>query len=172
MKREQEGTRHSGVSTPCGPITTLAGSKIMDNVRIASEEDVAVIPGCCRCAEVNKRWDRIAGQAYCPNCQESLIQGEGDPLVLKTEKKRCAVCDRQGTVSYLTFPLQAPSPVEIELCPEHLRALIGRCLEPSCFHQLRRRLHGLGIGVEDVFLLHRAFYDAQGHAFMPAMDVD
>jgi hypothetical protein len=101
-----------------------------------------------------------------------LIQGEADPLVLKTEKKRCAVCDRMGTVGYLTFPLQAPAPLEIELCPEHLRALLGRCLEPHSYHQLRRRLHGLGVGVEDVFLLHGAFYDSKGHASMPAMDLE
>jgi hypothetical protein len=141
----------------------------MDNVRIASAEGVAAAPGCCRCAEVNKRWDRIAGQPYCPNCQEMLVQGEADPLVVKTDKKRCAVCDRLGTVCYLTYPLQAPAPVEIELCPEHLRALVGRCLVPHAFEQLRRRLHGLGIGVEDIFLLHGAFYDSNGHASMPAV---
>jgi hypothetical protein len=65
--------------------------------------------------------------------------------------------------------LQAPAPLEIELCPEHLRALVGRCLEPHSFQQLRRRLHALGVGVEDIFLLHGAFYDTHGHASMPAV---
>ena len=31
--------------------------------------------------------------------------GEGDPLVERTDNKRCAVCHHLGTVRYVTFPL-------------------------------------------------------------------
>jgi hypothetical protein len=144
----------------------------MDNLHIASRDSVPAIVHCCQCQEVNRRWDRIAGKAYCPNCQEQLAQGEGPPLVLRTEKKPCAVCDRAGTVSFLSFPLQAADAVEMELCPKHLRALVGRALEPAAFQQLRRKLHALGVQVEEIFLLHGAFYDADGHAFMPALGLE
>jgi hypothetical protein len=144
----------------------------MESLRIASRDDVTPLENCCRCQETNRRWDRIAGKAYCPNCQELLAQGEAPPLVLRTEKNRCAICDRTGTVTFLTFPLQAPDALEMQLCPGHLRALVGRSLEPGAFHQLRRRLHKVGLKVDEIFLLHGAFYDAQGHAFMPAMGME
>ena len=70
----------------------------------------------------------------------------------------------------LTFPLQSTTPVEMDLCPEHLRALLGRRLGPYAFHQIRRRLHLLGLGVELIFLLHEAFYDEQGRALQPALE--
>ncbi len=142
----------------------------MDTLRIVAQESVPPLTGCCRCLEVNRRWDRIAGKAYCPNCQELMIQGEGDPLVLRTEPNRCAVCDRPGTVCYLTYPLQAEAPLEVDLCPEHLRCLLGRCLEPAAFQQLRRQLEALNLHAADVFLLHGAFYDDQGRASLPALE--
>jgi hypothetical protein len=144
----------------------------MDSLRIAPMDSVPLSHGCCRCQEANYRWDRIAGQAYCPNCQESLAQGEAAPLVLATQKKACAVCNRLGSVCYLTFPLEAKTPIEMELCPEHLRDLIGRRLSPEAFQNLRRKLAGLGFEVEEIFLLHGAFYDSQGHAFSPALELD
>jgi hypothetical protein len=110
----------------------------------------------------------MAGKPYCPNCQEALALGEGPPLIERTEKKTCAVCSHTGTLCYLTFPLHARRALEFDLCPEHLRALLGRRLGPHAFHQLGRQLQGLGIGVEDVFLLHGAFYDCQGRALQPA----
>jgi hypothetical protein len=116
----------------------------------------------------DRRWDRLAGKAYCPNCQELLAQGEIDPLVEPTEKKHCAVCDKVGTVCYHTFPLQSATPVAIDLCPAHVRALLGRCLDTHAFHQLRRRLAAVDLGVGDLFLLHAAFYDAHGRALQPA----
>jgi hypothetical protein len=64
--------------------------------------------------------------------------------------------------------LQSSKPLEVDLCPEHLRALLGRRLGPYAFHQLRRRLHLLGLGVELVFLLHDSFYDENGKALQPA----
>jgi hypothetical protein len=146
--------------------------KQMNSLRLASLETVPQSNGCCRCLEANYRWDRIAGQAYCPNCQELLAQGEAEPLVLATEKKPCAVCNRVGTVCYLTYPLEAKAPIEMELCPEHLRALIGRRLTPPAFHQLRGQLADLGLEVEEIFLLHGAFYDSKGRAFLPALELD
>ena len=131
----------------------------------------AVLP-CCRCSSRERRWDRIAGKAYCPECQESLVMGLADPLVERTEQQHCGACGWIGTVRFLTFPLQGVTPVEMDLCPEHLRALLGRRLNPAAFGQLRRRLRGLGLTVERIFLLHDAFYDEQGHALQPAFEVD
>jgi hypothetical protein len=144
----------------------------MDSLRVTPRESVPPSAGCCRCREPNPRWDRIAGRAFCPNCQEQLAQGEAEPLVLKTQPNGCAVCDRMGTVCYLTYPLQAPAPVEIELCPVHLRDLLGRCLEPGAFQQLRRRLRAIELDSDVIFLLHEAFYDAHGRASLPALGIE
>jgi hypothetical protein len=67
--------------------------------------------------------------------------------------------------------LQASTPVEIDLCPEHLRGLLGRRLSAPAFGQLRRRLQQLGLDVERIFLLHDAFYDPQGKALQPAFEL-
>jgi hypothetical protein len=99
-----------------------------------------------------------------------LAVGEGPPLVERTQKNRCAVCDQVGTVCFQSFPLQAASAVEMDLCPEHLRGLVGRKLGPHAFHQLRRKLLAVGVRVEDIFLLHGAFYDSQGQALQPAIE--
>jgi len=144
----------------------------MDSVRLASPDDVYVGVACCRCAEKDRRWDRTAGKAYCPNCQEALALGEAEPLIERTEKRLCAACSRQGTISFVTFPLDAPRPVEIDVCPEHLRGLLGRCLAPRAFHQLRRQLFLLGVDVAEVFLLHKTFYDSHGRALQPALEAD
>jgi hypothetical protein len=144
----------------------------MDGVRLVPEDNVIVRVPCCRCAETDRRWDRIAGKAYCPNCQEALVVGEGEPLIERTEKRHCATCGRQGTLCLLTFPLDAPRPVEIDLCPAHLRGLLGRCLEAHAFHQLRRQLLQLGVSASEVFLLHDSFYDAAGRALQPATEAE
>ena len=96
--------------------------------------------------------------------------GEGDPLVERTDHKRCAVCHHLGTVRYVTFPLHSPRPVEMELCAEHLRALIARRLGPHAFEQLRRQLGTLRLEAGDIFLLHDAFYDEHGRALQPAAE--
>jgi hypothetical protein len=44
-------------------------------------------------------------------------------------------------------------------------------LGPYAFNQLRRQLATLGLGVEDLFLLHGAFYDSQGRALQPAVEL-
>jgi hypothetical protein len=144
----------------------------MDSVRQASPDQVSVWVPCSRCAEKDRRWDRIAGKAYCPNCQEALAVGEAEPLIERTERRLCAACSRQGTIALTTFPLDAPRPVEIDLCPEHLRGLLGRCLAPHAFHQLRRQLFLLGVGAAEVFLLHESFYDSHGRALQPAIEAD
>ena len=142
----------------------------MDNVRLASAETVFPWVPCCRCSQAHERWDKIAGKPYCPNCEELLVMGEAEPLVERTEPRACAVCRRKGTLAYLTFPLQSGQPVEIDLCGDHLRALLGRGLRPAAYHQLRRLLTGVGLDAGNIFLLHDAFYDEQGHALQPALE--
>jgi hypothetical protein len=142
----------------------------MGSLRMApSQRHLTTLP-CCRCASTACHWDRIAGKAYCPECQEALVVGLADPLVEPTEKNPCAACGRIGAVCFLSFPLHASTPVEIDLCPEHLRALLGRCLRPPAFGQLRRRLQRLHLDVERIFLLHDAFYNQQGQALQPATE--
>jgi hypothetical protein len=143
----------------------------MDSLRLTHVEDIPLLVACCRCEKAERPWDRIAAKAYCPHCQEALVVGEAPPLVERTEKRRCAVCDRVGTVCFHTFPLQEARAVAMDLCPEHLRGLLGRRLSPQSFFQLRRRLQAVGFDVEDIFLLHGAFYDSQGRAIQPAVEM-
>jgi hypothetical protein len=144
---------------------------MMDNIHLAPADSIFPKIPCCRCGDQSRFWDRIAGKTYCPNCLESLAMGEGDPLVARTARRRCAVCHHLGTVRYVTFPLHSRRPVEMELCPEHVRALVARRLGPYAFEQLRRQLSRLGLEVAEVFLLHEAFYDAQGRALQPAVEM-
>jgi hypothetical protein len=143
----------------------------MDSLRLAPAGTIPALLACCRCGASDRPWDRMASRAYCPNCQELLALGESDPLVEPTERRRCAVCSRLGTLCFHSFPLHGPAPVAIDLCPEHLRGLIGRRLGPYAFHQLRRLLNTLGLSTEELFLLHSAFYDADGHALHPAVEI-
>ncbi|MCS7044772.1 MAG: hypothetical protein NZO58_00295 [Gemmataceae bacterium] len=145
---------------------------IMDSLRLAPVGSVFPKIACSRCGDDSRRWDRIAGKSYCPSCIELLALGEAAPLIEKTERRRCAVCHHQGTLRYLTFPLHSRRPVEMDLCAEHLRALLGRRLGPHAYEQLRRQLHALGLETRELFLLHEAFYDAQGRALQPAGDWD
>jgi hypothetical protein len=142
----------------------------MDSLRFASPETVSAWTPCSRCAHAHDRWDKIRNDSYCPSCEESLVLGEAEPLSLRTEARPCAICGRQGTVRYLTFPLHSARPVEMDLCGEHLRSLLGRSLGPPAFHQLSRQLTALGVDAGNIFLLHEAFYDAEGHALQPALE--
>jgi hypothetical protein len=142
----------------------------MDNLRRIGADGYSSPVPCSRCAQSRQRWDRIAGKAYCPDCLEALAQGDGEPLVERSSMKSCAICDKAGTLCYLTFPLRAPTPVEMDLCAEHLRSLVGRRLKPTAFRQLSRRLSTLGLTSEEIFLLHDAFYDRQGRALQPASE--
>jgi len=144
----------------------------MDSLRLALSQSLPAALPCCGCAAGHGNWDRIAGEAYCPECQEALILGQAGALRVRTQKLPCAVCGRVGAVRYLTFPLQSLTAVEMDLCPEHLRGLLGRRLGQPAFHQLRRRLQKLGLGVEQIFLLHDAFYDLHGRALQPAVEMD
>jgi hypothetical protein len=127
---------------------------------------------CCRCQSTGCRWDQVAGKPICPDCQEALAQGQGDPLVERTEKKPCVVCGRIGTLRFVTFPLDYRTAVEMDLCGDHVRSLIGRRLNARAFQNLRGQLQDLGLRAEQVFLLHEAFYDRHGRALQPAREVD
>jgi hypothetical protein len=96
--------------------------------------------------------------------------GEAQPIIERAEKNRCAICAHIGTIRFLTYPLRSSSAVEMDLCAEHLRTLVGRCLRPWAFRQLTRQLDRLGLSSGEIFLLHDAFYDRNGHALQPAHD--
>jgi hypothetical protein len=142
----------------------------MDSLRLLAEGGTPAVAACCRCGEGDGNWDRIAGKAYCPACQEAIILGVARPLAEPTERKPCAACSHVGIVCFLTFPLHTAAPVEIDLCSEHLRNLLGRRLGPHAFHQLQRQLRILGLETEQIFLLHEAFYDGNGRALQPAAE--
>lgn len=144
---------------------------MMDSIHLASADSIFPKIPCSRCTDETRWWDRIAGKTYCPNCMEALAMGEGDPLIARTDRQRCAVCYHLGTVRYVTFPLHSRRPVEIDLCPEHLRALVARRLGPHAFEQLRRQLRSLDLEVAEIFLLHEAFYDDGGRALQPAVEI-
>jgi hypothetical protein len=99
-----------------------------------------------------------------------LLRGEGAPLLLRRERRGCAICEQLGTVRYLSFPLHEAEPIEIDLCPAHLRDLMARRLTSRAFQRLRRQLNLLGLAVEQIFLLHESFYDENGLALRPMPD--
>jgi hypothetical protein len=139
----------------------------MERLRIGFLEPAAV--PCSRCAAGSRQWDRIAQKAYCPSCQERLVLGETEPLTERVERRRCVVCGRIGTVRFATYPIKAKRPVEMDICGEHLRSLLGRTLGAFAFHQLRRQLRNVRLQTEDIFLLHGAFYNGEGKALRPAL---
>jgi hypothetical protein len=142
----------------------------MDGLRLITADTATTNPPCCRCGVVGEFWDKLAARPFCPDCQESLARGDGPPLIERTEPHACSVCARAGTVRYLTQPLNASVLLEMDLCPEHFRALLARRLGPFAFHQLSRQLRGLQLTAEQVFLLHDAFYDRHGRALQPVGD--
>jgi hypothetical protein len=142
----------------------------MESLRLTPADSVFPKIPCCRCGDSTRPWDRIAGKTFCPGCLELLAMGEGTPIIERTDKRRCAVCSHQGTVRYLTFPLRSRRPIEMDLCSEHLRALVARRLGPSAFEQLRRQLTKVDLAPSQVFLLHDAFYDPRGRAIQPVLD--
>ena len=99
-----------------------------------------------------------------------LASGEGDALVEKLRPFICAICQKVGTVRYLTFPLHAREPMEIDLCSQHFHAFMGRRLDRAAFRILSKRLQSLGLSARQVFLLHEAFYDERGHAIQPVQE--
>lgn len=142
----------------------------MDSLRLAPAGSIPEMENCCNCSHGGQRWDRISARPYCPECQEGLALGETEALVLPTVKVSCTVCNHVGAVCYHTFPLNASAAVEMYLCAEHLRCLLGRRLGPHAFHQLRRQLATVGVRMADIFLLHEAFYDNLGRARQPVIE--
>lgn len=126
---------------------------------------------CSRCQAAGCPWDQLAGNAICPDCQELLAQGEGEPLIERAQKRACAVCSHLGTLCFVTFPLHTSAALAVNLCPRHLHALLARRLDRASYFQLARQLQILGVAARQVFLLHEAFYDDQGRSLQPIADV-
>jgi hypothetical protein len=139
----------------------------MKGVRLSTASGQSPGAPCNRCQATGCPWDRIGEQAVCPDCEEQLALGEGEPLIERLVTRGCAVCGQSGTVRYLTFALHARDPLEIDLCPQHFHALLGRRLDRYAYRQLSRQLQALGLSVRQVFLLHEAFYDERGHPLQP-----
>jgi hypothetical protein len=144
----------------------------MAGMRKIAWNAVTPLTPCTRCRAAGCQWDRIAGKAICPDCQEELALGRGEPFIERTEKHRCTICSHLGTVRYITFPLVPTDPIEMDLCADHFRALVSRRLLPHSFLKLRRLLNTLELRTEQVFLLHEAFYDESGQALQPALETN
>src|SRR5437763_12159983 len=142
----------------------------MSSMRVVSDSGLSPVSPCSRCQSIGCHWDRLEGQPLCPDCQVDLLRGEGDPLVMRRERRGCAICDQLGTIRYMSFPLHESEPIEIDLCPSHLRDLMSRRLTSRAFQRLRRQLNLLGLAVEQIFLLHESFYDENGFALRPMPD--
>jgi hypothetical protein len=143
----------------------------MDGIRLVTGEELTPLAPCCRCGSAGCPWDRVAGKPICPDCQEALVIGEGPPLIERVESRQCLVCNRPGTLRYMTYPLQAHMPVEMDLCGPHVRALLSRRLDRSALRQLAQLLHDIGVAAKQVFLLHEAFYDEKGRPLQPVPEV-
>jgi hypothetical protein len=139
----------------------------MDGLRWVTGDGLAPRSPCSRCRATGCPWDRIGDKPICPDCQELLALGEGDPLIEKLRPRSCSLCARNGTVPYITYPLRAQGPLAIDLCSEHFHALLGRRLDRAAFRRLSRQLQALGLNAHQVFLLHEAFYDDNGRPLQP-----
>ncbi len=139
----------------------------MDSLRLATAGNVTSRLACSRCGDDSRDWDRVGGKSCCPHCLELLAAGETEPIVERIDACRCAICYHLGTVRYLTYPLHCERPIEVDLCGEHLRAIVARRLGPHAFEQLRRQLSLIELRPSDIFLLHDAFYDHHGRALQP-----
>jgi hypothetical protein len=139
----------------------------MEGVRWIEADRAALQAPCTACAAAGCPWDRLAGRALCPDCQERLALGEGPPLVAKVEKRLCMACAQAGTLRFQTFPLQSNRVLEIDLCGTHVHALLQRRLDRAAYRQLSHQLASLGVAMREVFLLHEAFYDEFGHPLQP-----
>src|SRR5436305_846728 len=126
----------------------------MSGLRLITEVASTPMEPCARCLAGGCPWDRVAGDPMCPDCQEALALGLSAPLRLRVEMRPCAICGRDGTLPYLTYPLHAAAPIEIDLCGNHFEALLGRRLERNSFRVLERQLKLIGVGVKQIFLLH------------------
>jgi hypothetical protein len=140
----------------------------MEGLRLVAASGQSPVAPCSRCQATGCPWDRIGDHAICPDCQEQLALGEGEPLVERVSPtNRCLICRRGGTVRYLTFPLHGREPLAIDLCPTHFHNYMARRLDRYSYRTLSRALQSLGLTVKQVFLLHEAFYDERGHPLQP-----
>jgi hypothetical protein len=139
----------------------------MEALRRIHQGDGSPIEPCSRCGAGGCPWDRLADQPICPDCQEGLALGDGPLLRQRGERRACAVCGRDGTLRYLTYPLHSAEPVEMDLCGRHCEALLCRRLERSAFRRLELLLQVAGVSAKEIFLLHEAFYDRQGRSLQP-----
>ena len=105
----------------------------MEGLRQIRKPDKSALEPCSRCGSAGCPWDRIAGHAMCPDCQETLALGDGPPLRARVESASCAICQRSGTLRDPTYPLHCEEPIEIDLCGGHFEALLSRRLERPHF---------------------------------------
>jgi hypothetical protein len=143
----------------------------MDSLRRLCVEEAPATEACSRCGCEDGRWDRIGDKPFCPRCEEAMMQGEIEGVRERPLEADCAVCGKSGTLRFLTFPLNADDAVEMHLCSEHFRNLLGRRLPPHAYHQLRRLLSTIKLDTREVFLLHDAFYNNSGRALRPIHSV-
>lgn len=122
---------------------------------------------CAYCGSTGSPWDVIAGAHICPDCQETLVRGEGEPLKCPLVGEICVVCGWPYTVPYLTVPIHWKTHIAIDLCSRHFRAFLGRRLEPAEYRKLRRGLDVIGLEPGKIFLLHEAFYSNKGKCVQP-----
>src|SRR5947209_4137443 len=93
-------------------LTPPVDGLLMDNVRLAAADGVYPCLPCSRCSDPEGRWDVLGGHVLCPTCIENLALGDAEPLALKTDRHRCAICYHLGTLTFRTFPLQWHRPAE------------------------------------------------------------
>lgn len=139
----------------------------MEGLRFVNASGQSPLAPCSRCQATGCPWDRIGEHPICPDCQEMLALGEGEPLVERVIPSRCLICHHSGSVRYITFPLHGREPLAIDLCPGHFHDFLARRLDRYAYRTLNRGLQGLGLSVKQVFLLHEAFYDERGHPLQP-----
>lgn len=142
----------------------------MDAMRLIRGGRLTPLAPCERCQVIGCPWDRVAGKPLCPDCQEMLMLGTAPPLSEPLEKRPCAVCERNGIITYQTFPLQKDVCLEIDLCPCHLEGLMARRLDGMAIQRLAHALTRMGLHIKDIFLLHEAFYNDEGEPLQPVPD--
>lgn len=142
----------------------------MNGLRKVSGAGLSPLAPCVRCLSTGCPWDRIGATPVCPDCQEKLAEGEGEPLVERLIHQTCAVCGNLGTVPYLTYPLHVREPLALDLCPQHFHQFMARRLDRSAYRSLVKSLHASGLSVKQIFLLHEAFYDERGHPIQPVRE--
>ena len=117
------------------------------------------------------RWDSIGSTLACPDCLETLAASDEDGVcvVEAASHRPCVLCGNRRTVRWQTYPRSEAWDVvlAVDLCGRHVRALAARSLCRHAFLALRQWLGKHGLGSNDVFLLHDAFYDSKGTALQP-----